>query len=266
MNSDQNIKNVVKQKYSEIALAAGSGCCGTTGCCGDSGVGVNFAEGYEQLAGYDPDADLSLGCGLPTNSAGILPGQTVLDLGSGAGNDVFVARAQVGASGRVIGLDMVPEMVAKAKANAARLGHDNVEFMLGEIEDMPLPDATVDVVISNCVLNLVPDKARAFAEIHRVLKPGGHFSISDVVLDGQLPPALAEAAALYVGCVAGALQKSEYLATIAGAGFRDIVTHKERPITLPDSLLESVLGQGGAAAFASSKVGIYSITVGGVRP
>lgn len=267
MNSDQDIKNIVKQKYGEVASSSGS-CCGPgkgQSCC-DPSVGVNFAEGYEQLAGYEPDADLALGCGLPTESSGIGPGHTVLDLGSGAGNDVFVARSLTGESGRVIGLDMVPEMVAKAKINAARLGHDNVEFILGEIEDIPLAEASVDVVISNCVLNLVPNKGQAFAEIFRVLKPGGHFSISDIVLEGELPEALADAAALYVGCVAGALQKQDYLDIITRTGFQDIVIHKERQISLPEPLLVSILGPDGASEFARSGVRIVSITVGGVRP
>ena len=267
MNSDQDIKNIVKQKYGEVASSSGS-CCGPgngQSCC-DPSVGVNFAEGYEQLAGYEPDADLALGCGLPTESSGIGPGHTVLDLGSGAGNDVFVARSLTGETGRVIGLDMVPEMVAKAKINAARLGHDNVEFILGEIEDIPLAEAAVDVVISNCVLNLVPNKGQAFAEIFRVLKPGGHFSISDIVLEGELPEALADAAALYVGCVAGALQKQDYLDIITDTGFQDILIHKEKQISLPAPLLVSILGPDGASEFSRSEVGIVSITVGGVRP
>lgn len=267
MSSEKEIKEVVKRKYGEIAVAAGHGCCGPAGasCC-DPGVGLDISEKYEGLAGYNPEADLSLGCGLPTDGAGIAPGQTVLDLGSGAGNDVFVARNLVGEAGRVIGLDMVPEMVAKARANADQLGHANVEFILGEIEAMPLPDGAVDVVISNCVLNLVPDKRRAFGEIFRVLRPGGHFSISDVVLVGKLPRVAAEAAALYVGCVAGALQKDEYLEIIQAAGFTNLEIRQEKPITLPESLLVEALGPEGAAELAASGVGIFSVTVSGVRP
>jgi arsenite methyltransferase len=265
LNSEKDLKEIVRKKYGEIA--AGGGCCGdaVSSCCGPD-IGLDISDRYEDLEGYNADADLSLGCGMPTATAGISAGDTVLDLGSGAGNDVFVALSQVGQNGRVIGLDMVPEMVAKARANAERLGHTNVEFILGDIEDMPLPDATVDVVISNCVLNLVPDKRRAFAEIFRVLRPGGHFSISDVVLQGQLPAAAAEAAALYVGCVAGALQKQEYLDIIAAAGFQDVVIHKTKPITLPDSLLQEVLGPDGANQLSESGVGIFSVTVGAVRP
>lgn len=271
MNSEKDIKAIVMEKYGEIATFAdtGSGCatgCGDGSPCCEPAAGVSFADSYEQLPGYEPAADLSLGCGLPTASAGIVQGHTVLDLGSGAGNDVFVARSLVGDSGHVIGLDMVPEMVAKAQDNAARLDFTNVEFILGEIEDMPLPTDTVDVVISNCVLNLVPNKERAFAEIYRVLKTGGHFSISDIVLEGDLPPALAEAAAMYVGCVAGAMQKNDYLEVISRTGFQDVVTHREKQISVPDSLLENILGPAGAEQFRLSEVGIYSITVGGVRP
>lgn len=267
MNSEKEIKQLVKMKYGQIAEAADStgNCCADGACCGPA-VGVDFADSYGGLAGYDPGADLALGCGLPTESAQIQPGQTVLDLGSGAGNDAFVARALVGPSGKVLGLDMVPEMVARARENAARLGADNVEFLLGEIEAMPLPAGTVDVVISNCVMNLVPDKARAFAEVFRVLRPGGRFSISDVVLVGELPPELARAAALYVGCVAGALQRERYLDIIAGAGFTDITVHREKPVHLPDTLLEQVLGSAGAARVGQQQARVLSITVSARRP
>jgi SAM-dependent methyltransferase len=225
--------------------------------------GASFAQDYRGLDGYFPAADLGLGCGIPTEYAGIEAGQTVVDLGSGAGNDVFVVRAIVGAKGRVIGLDMVPDMVAKAKRNAAQLNCDNVEFHLGEIENMPLADGIADVVVSNCVLNLVPDKKRAFAEIHRVLKPGGHFCVSDIVLEGDLPAALGEAAIAYAGCVAGAQQKQEYLATIAAVGFSDATIRTTRRVDLPDQLLDDVLGAGKAAELAASGFGIYSITVVG---
>jgi len=261
MNSDQDIKTLVKKKYGEIAANSGS-CCAGSGCCGDTEM-VNFAEGYTQLEGYAPEADLGLGCGLPTETAGIRPGDTVLDLGSGAGNDVFVARAETGPTGKVIGLDMAPEMVAKARANAARLGHDNVEFILGEIETVPLPDDHVDVIVSNCVLNLVPDKPAAFAEMRRVLKPGGHFSISDIVLEGELPEALRQAAIAYVGCVAGALQKDDYLGVIGAAGFRNITVLKTRVIDLPAALLEDILGADGTRAYLDSGVQVLSVTVRG---
>lgn len=270
MKDTAEIKNIVKQKYGEIAKARSESgqpgcCCGPTSC-GDPTLGVNFADGYQDLDGYVPEADLSLGCGLPVPYAGIRAGDTVLDLGSGAGNDVFVARAVVGSAGRVIGVDMVPDMVERAKVNATRLGARNVEFHLGEIEDLPIADNEVDVVVSNCVLNLVPDKATAFGEIHRVLKPGGHFCISDIVLEGELPADLADAAIMYTGCVAGAQQKGDYLATIAAAGFTDVEIKTAKEIVLPDDLVFGAVGEGGLANWQAGGVAIRSLTVVGVKP
>jgi SAM-dependent methyltransferase len=261
-----DIKQIVKDKYGKIARAGGLGCCGGGSACCDPLTGGGFADSYEQLDGYVPEADLGLGCGLPTQDALIRPGDTVLDLGSGAGNDVFVARALVGPTGSVIGVDMVPDMVAKAKQNAAKLGAQNVTFHLGDIERLPLPDDHVDVVISNCVLNLVPDKRRAFAEIFRVLKPGGHFSVSDIVLEGELPGAMLEAAALYVGCVAGALQQQEYLDIIAAAGFAGVEVRRRRRIDLPDELLKQTVPAAAVEAFRSSGAGVWSLSVFGRRP
>ncbi len=261
MNSNK-FKEIVKHNYGEIARQSG-GCCGVG--CGSDRDNISFSEDYGKLEGYLADADLGLGCGLPTETAGIEKGHTVLDLGSGAGNDIFVARAEAGPDGRLIGLDMVSDMVDKARGNAAGLGYDNVEFILGEIEEIPLPDAEVDVVVSNCVLNLVPNKAKAFGEIHRVIKPGGHFSISDIVLEGELPQALAEAAIAYVGCVAGAQQKDTYLKTIEEAGFREIEVLKSREIKLPESLLESILGKEEARQFLDGGARVLSITVRGVK-
>jgi SAM-dependent methyltransferase len=255
MKSADELKNIVKNKYGEIARQEGS-CCGSTGCCDTLG-GTSFAEDYRGLDGYFPEADLGLGCGIPTEFAGIEPGQTVIDLGSGAGNDVFVVRALVGETGRVIGLDMVPDMVDKAKANAAKLKYQNVEFHLGEIEDMPLESNLADVLVSNCVLNLVPDKRRAFAEIYRVIKPGGHFCVSDIVLEGDLPEALAEAAIAYAGCVAGAQKRDDYLASIGSAGFADVAIRSTRKVHLPDKLP--------AAGLPDDGFGIYSITVVGYK-
>ena len=258
MTDEQELKSIVKQKYGEVAEAQG-GCC--AGCCGPSPAGVDFSEGYTGLEGYVQEADLGLGCGLPTEWAGIQAGQTVLDLGSGAGNDVFVARSLVGDTGKVVGVDMVPAMNVRARATAERLELQNVEFLDGEIEDLPLADRSVDVAVSNCVLNLVPDKERAFAEIHRVLKPGGHFCLSDIVLEGELPPALAEAAALYAGCVSGAQQRDRYLGIIGQAGFTRVVVRSSRPLRLPDEVLEPFLTPDQIAAFRSSGVGILSVTV-----
>lgn len=263
MKSADEIKDIVKNTYGEIARQEGS-CCGPTGCCDTLG-GTSFAESYQGLDGYFPEADLGLGCGIPTEYAGIEPGQTVIDLGSGAGNDVFVVRALVGTEGRVIGLDMVPDMVAKAQGNKAKLGYENVEFHLGEIEDMPLDSDLADVLVSNCVLNLVPDKQKAFTEIHRVLKPGGHFCVSDIVLEGELPEALATAAIAYAGCVAGAQNKDEYMATIKAAGFDQAAIRATRKVLLPDRLLNDLLGAQAAADLKESGFGIYSITVVGYK-
>lgn len=260
--SSNKVKEIVKEKYGQIARDS-EGCCGVSSGCGSEVI--SFSEGYEKLDGYMADADLGLGCGLPTETAGIIEGHTVLDLGSGAGNDIFIARSETGPEGRLIGLDMVPDMVDKARENVAKLGFDNVEFILGEIEEIPLDDGEVDVIVSNCVLNLVPNKVTAFAEMYRVLKPGGHFSISDIVLEGQLPKALEEAAIVYVGCVAGAQQRDEYLGNIERAGFRDVEVLKSREISLPEGLLGSVLGEEGLASFLASEVRILSITVRGVK-
>lgn len=255
------MKEVVREKYTEVVQASQS-CCGPS-CC--SPGGADFSEGYESLEGYVKDADLGLGCGLPTEFARIQEGDTVLDLGAGAGNDVFIARSLAGESGRVIGLDMTEAMIARARANNRKLGYRNVEFVLGDIEDMPLEDNSVDVAISNCVMNLVPDKDRAYAEVHRVLRPGGHFSISDIVLQGELPPALQEAAAMYAGCVAGAMQKGEYLAAIERAGFSNIKIDKERQLNLPDELLLDFLSPAELNAFRESGTGIFSINVYGEK-
>ncbi len=263
-------KKIVQEKYSEIAKQtkeqnAGS-CCGATGCCGDSNYSV-FSEDYSNLQGYNPDADLSLGCGIPTQFAKLKPGETVIDLGSGAGNDCFVARQIVGENGLVIGIDFTQEMIDKAIENAKKLGTNNVKFRLGDIENIPVTAKKADVVLSNCVINLVPNKKKAFAEIFRVLKPGGHFCISDVVLIGEaLPNALLEAAEVYAGCVAGALQLDEYLETIENAGFIKTTVHKQRPIVIPDEILGMYLDSEGIKDFKSSGTNILSISLSAYRP
>ena len=204
---------------------------------------------------------LGLGCGIPTEHAEIKIGDTVLDLGSGAGNDAFVARSIVGEKGRVIGLDFAGAMLTKAKNNAKKLGFTNVEFVRGDIEEMPLPDAIVDVVISNCVLNLVPDKEKAFRQIYRVLKPTGHFCVSDVVVSGDLPESLLKDATMYAGCVSGAMKKEEYLEVISNAGFKKIQIKKDKEVKLPDELLLKYLSEKDFKHFKANKIGIYSITV-----
>jgi SAM-dependent methyltransferase len=258
MQESEIIKQQVKDKYNQLARAK-QDCCATEDC---SFIG----ESYSTLDGYVSDADLGLGCGLPTQFAGIRRGDTVVDLGSGAGNDAFIARRETGAEGRVIGIDMAEDMIARAGQNLSKLGFSNVEFRLGDIEDIPLADNVADVVVSNCVLNLVPDKNRAYAETFRILKPGGHFSISDVVITGVLPPSLQRAAELYAGCVAGAMDKEAYLNTIRDTGFEGLTIQKEREIELSEELLDTYLDAEQKALLQTSGIGIYSITVWAKKP
>lgn len=268
MKTDKELKDLVKQKYSEIALQDQNenkaSYCGSGGCSTE--VYNIMSDNYESIEGYNPDADLGLGCGLPTAYALINEGDTVLDLGSGAGNDCFVARAQTGEKGKVIGVDFTPMMVEKARENAEKRGFNNVEFRLGDIEKLPITSNIVDVVVSNCVLNLVPNKKEVFQEILRVLKPGRHFSISDVVLVGDLPSALTEEAEMYAGCVSGAIQKETYLNLIAESGFIDIKIQKEKSILLPDDILKTYLNEEALALLKNSNLGIFSITVFARKP
>jgi arsenite methyltransferase len=263
-----DIKQMVKKKYGEIAKQ-GTVHKKSCSCCGpDSAAGVDytvFSEDYTQLEGYNPEADLGLGCGIPTGAVEIRPGDTVVDLGSGAGNDVFVARRLAGESGRVIGIDMTQSMIERARENNSRLGYRNVEFRFGEIEALPVDDNTADVVISNCVLNLVPDKLKAYKEIFRVLKPGGCFGISDVVLTAALPANLQAAAEMYAGCVAGALVKEAYLSIIRKAGFPAVSVVKEKAISLPDEMLSPYLSAAQLREFRISGPAILSITVRGEK-
>jgi arsenite methyltransferase len=267
MKSSDEMKQIVREKYSEIATqdkgSNASSCCGATSSCGTYTI---MADSYADLEGYNPDADLGLGCGLPTQFAKIEPGDTVLDLGSGAGNDCFVARAETGETGKVIGVDFTPKMLELARQNADKRGFNNVEFRQGDIEDLPVTADSVDVVVSNCVLNLVPDKAKVFSEIKRVLRPGGHFSISDVVLRGDLPEKLVSAAEMYAGCVSGAMQMDDYLALIEQAGFESMTVQKQKPILIPDDILLDYLTPDELKAFSASKTGIYSITVYAEKP
>lgn len=267
MESSEKIKALVREKYSEIAsqdkASNAASCCGATVSAGTYNI---MSDSYADLEGYNPDADLGLGCGLPTEFAQIQEGDTVLDLGSGAGNDCFVARAEAGEWGKVIGVDFTPKMIQLARQNAEKRGFNNVEFRQGDIEDLPVSNDSVDVVVSNCVLNLVPDKAKVFSEIKRVLRPGGHFSISDVVLRGELPEKLKEAAEMYAGCVAGAMQMDEYLELIRQAGFNNLTVQKQKPILVPDEILLEYLTAEELRAFAASKTGIFSITVFAEKP
>jgi SAM-dependent methyltransferase len=261
--NEQELKELVRNKYSEIALQNKetnmSSCCGS-GCCSTDVYNI-MSDDYTKLEGYNADADLGLGCGLPTEFAKIKKGDTVIDLGSGAGNDCFVARAATGDNGKVIGIDFTDAMIEKARANAEKLGFNNVEFRFGDIEKMPVTAGKADVVVSNCVLNLVPNKNNVFKEIARVLKPGGHFSISDVVLDGELPGAFKKEAEMYVGCISGAIQKKEYLGLIEANGFKNITLQKEKAIMIPDDILQHYLSASELDSFKKGQTGIYSITV-----
>ncbi len=263
MNTNEEIKEMVKQKYAEIALqnqeTNASSCCGSGGCSTE--VYNIMTDDYDHLEGYNPDADLKLGCGLPTEFAKIIIGDYVVDLGSGAGNDCFVARAETGETGKVVGIDFTPEMIEKARNNADKLGFNNVEFRLGDIENIPLMSNVADVVVSNCVMNLVPNKLKAFSEVQRILKPTGHFSISDIVLVGDLPEKIKSAAEMYAGCVASAIQMEEYLKIIENSGFKNITLQKKKPIIVPDDILKNYLSEEGIQQYKDSTTRIYSITV-----
>jgi len=262
MKTEQELKDIVREKYSQIALQDiddnKSSCCGAGGCSTE--VYNIMTDDYTSIEGYQAEGDLGLGCGLPTQFAKIKKGDTVVDLGSGAGNDCFVARHETGVEGKVVGIDFTPAMIEKARLNAEKLGYNNVEFRQGDIEKIPMTANVADVVVSNCVLNLVPNKSAVFAEISRILKPGGHFSISDVVLEGDLPEALQKDAEMYAGCVSGAILKSEYLGLIEKNGFSNITIQKNKPIIIPNDILSKYLNADQISEFGKS-AGIYSITV-----
>ncbi|MCC5942586.1 MAG: arsenite methyltransferase [Balneolaceae bacterium] len=263
-----HLKKLVLEKYDQIGKSSLTddetyGCCGPTNCCTvDYEV---FADDYTQIKGYNKDADLGLGCGMPTEFAQIKTGDTVVDLGSGAGNDCFVARQLTGNNGRVIGVDFSPSMIQKARENTTKLEFTNVQFIHGDIEELPLEDEIADVVVSNCVLNLVPDKEKAFSETYRVLKKGGHFSISDVVTVGDMPETLKKHAEMYAGCVSGAVDQKDYLNIVKGTGFKNLSIRKSKEIHLPDELLKETLSDNEYEQFISSNVGIYSITLYGEK-
>ena len=254
LSEEDQLKATVREKYGQLAEESSS-CCDTS-CCSDDVDGIGaLVKDYDRLEGYVPDADLGLGCGMPTEFAKIKPGDTVLDLGSGAGNDCFIARSEAGEHGKIIGVDMTEAMVQKARKNAEKLGYTNVEFILAEIENMPLEESSVDVIVSNCVLNLVPNKKQAFQEIFRVLKPGGHFSISDIVIQGKMPEGLQNDMEMYVGCVAKAIDQQEYLGLIKNLGFQDIEIQKSSKVEIPQPILEKY------NADPKDNFGVFSITV-----
>lgn len=267
MKTNEEKKAWVKEQYSQLALNSellkSGGCCGTKPLKPSQKVFTLMSEDYSQLKGYEAEADLGVGCGLPTQYAGIKEGDIVLDLGSGAGNDCFIARAETGAEGKVIGIDFSPQMIEKARRNAMKRGYTNVEFIEGDIEDIPLPDNSIDVVVSNCVLNLLPQKDKIFKEIYRVLKHGGHFCVSDVVLNGVFPKEFTDNASLYAGCIASAIQREDYLAEIEKANFTEREVKRTKTILIPDEVLEEHLDASTLSKYRAGNVGIYSITVTG---
>jgi arsenite methyltransferase len=268
MQTEEQLKEIVRKKYSEIALQDKetnmSSCCGAGGCSTE--VYNIMSEDYTTLNGYNADADLGLGCGLPTQYAQIKKGDVVVDLGSGAGNDCFISRHETGETGKVIGIDFTPAMIDKARSNAEVRGFNNVEFRQGDIESMPITANTADVIVSNCVLNLVPNKDAVIKDIYRVLKPGGHFSISDVVLVGALPEGLRKDAEMYAGCVSGAIQKEVYMELIHANGFEQVKIQKEKAIIIPDDILINYLTTDQIAAFKNGATGIFSVTVFAKKP
>ena len=268
MQTEEQLKEIVRKKYSEIALQDKetnmSSCCGAGGCSTE--VYNIMSDDYTALDGYNADADLGLGCGLPTQFAKIKKGDVVVDLGSGAGNDCFIARHETGETGKVIGVDFTPAMIDKARKNAEVRGFNNVEFRQGDIENMPITANSADVIVSNCVLNLVPNKDAVIKDIYRVLKPGGHFSISDVVLVGALPEGLRKDAEMYAGCVSGAIQKEVYLELIHANGFEHVTIQKEKPIIIPNDILVNYLSKEEIARFNNGSTGIFSVTVFAQKP
>lgn len=255
------IKETVKKAYTKVLTEKDSSCCGPE-CCG---TGESMADDYTNLDGYVAEADYGLGCGTPTQFADIKEGDTVLDLGTGAGNDAFIASKIVGKKGKVIGLDMTEAMINKANDNKIKLGFNNVEFIFGEIEDMPVKRNSIDVVISNCVLNLVPDKSKAFNEIYRVLKSDGHFTISDIVVSGNIPEQIKNVAELYAGCISGAMNKDDYIKTIKESGFRDVKILKEKIIDISDELMLKYLSPDDLNQHKKSRSAIVSVTVFGKK-
>ena len=262
MENELKIKEIVKETYGKIASESNKkeSCCSKNCCCTSPNNNL-MAENYIGLDGYNPDADLGLGCGLPTKFAKIKKGDIVIDLGSGAGNDCFVARAEVGDTGKVIGIDFTPEMIEKAKINSKKRGFTNVEFIYGDIDKMPVESNFADVIVSNCVLNLVPNKKAVFEEIYRVLKPNGYFSISDIILNGELPDEIKSAVEMYAACVSGAISKELYLKNIEEAGFKNIIIQKEVKIELPEEFMETNFSEGTIKAYNENSDMIKSITV-----
>ncbi len=272
---DQDVKNAVREHYADVARQQGS-CCGpATSCCGSATPAtISTAIGYSvvELAAVPEGANLGLGCGNPLAFAALEPGDVVVDLGSGAGFDCFLAAQRVGPEGRVIGVDMTHEMLERARANAAKGDIANVEFRLGEIENLPVADATADMVISNCVINLSTDKPRVFREALRVLKPGGRLMVSDLVLARPLPSSVVHSVAAYAGCIAGAMLKNDYLAAIREAGFAEVAVLAESSYPIgsshPDASEDAVLADPtiGPDDLRAAAEAVVSVKVSAVRP
>jgi arsenite methyltransferase len=273
---EKDVKKAVREGYARIAEQGSSCCCGpSSSCCGSTTAGeISRGIGYsdDDLAAVPDGANLGLGCGNPVALASLKEGETVLDLGSGAGFDCFLAANKVGERGKVIGVDMTPEMIARARENASKGDYHNVEFRLGEIENLPVADASVDVVISNCVINLSPDKKRVFSEVYRVLKPGGRMMISDVVLLEQLPDAIRDSIEAYVGCIAGAMLKDDYLEAVKSAGFIDVNSSGETifPVNfvLSDPTVQGIIKGTAITPEMASEVtkSIISTKVSAIKP
>ena len=240
----EKVKEFVKKRYGEIAQSEQSCCCSSS-CCGHSTKEIAKEIGYSEtdLVNVPDSAVLGLGCGNPVALANLRKGETVLDLGSGGGIDVFLASKKVGSHGKVIGVDMTKEMLERAEASALKYGYRNVEFRLGEIEKLPVEDETIDTIISNCVINLSPDKLKVFQEAYRVLKPNGRLMVSDIVTKGELPETVRKSFDAWAGCIAGALEKTEYVDTIKRAGFRTIkiISEKDYTINISDDLTGKVM-------------------------
>jgi SAM-dependent methyltransferase len=265
--ADGSVHDLVRDRYAEVARQGSFG-----GCCGPAPATSARQIGYEDadLAAVPEGANLGVGCGAPLTHAALEPGETVLDLGSGAGFDSFLAAREVGRTGRVLGVDMTDDMLLRARENAAKGGFTNVEFRKGYIEALPVADASIDVVISNCVINLVPDKAAVYREIARVLRPGGRFIVSDVVLDAPLPVAIAASAAAFTGCIAGASLRDDYLRTIGAAGFTDVEVLVDRGFgaLVLDLIPTDIRAQAVAAGVDAVEIAetVRSLTIRGRRP
>ena len=277
---EQEIKKAVRERYAGRVTEAGS-CCPpqATSCCGapkvEDEIGKRIGYSDEELGAVPEGANLGLGCGNPTALASLQEGETVLDLGSGAGFDCFLAAKKVGATGKVIGVDMTPEMLDKARQNAAKDNYTNVEFRLGEIENIPAADGSVDAIISNCVINLSPDKPRVFQEAFRVLRPGGRMMVSDIVLLAELPEFVKQSVEAYAGCVAGAMLKDDYLAAIKAAGFDEVEILDEtifptqfvRSMVENDPMVKAFVEESGKSMEELAEIGktIVSVKVKGTK-